>query len=110
MVRFGRHRLQIIPCNGRLSYARAKVEVHERMDGSLAVYYQGHCLAAKPAPPKAPLLRVRIIERIIPGMTNADELAVPIIAVKKPSQPKIPWKPRPDHPWRRPFKASIDRG
>jgi len=110
VVRFGRHRLQIIPCNGRLSYARAKVEVHERMDGSLAVYYQGHCLAAKPAPPEAPLLRVRNIERVIPGMTNADELAVPIIAVKKPSQPKIPWKPRLDHPWRRPFKVSIDRG
>ena len=110
VVRFGRHRLQIIPCNGRLSYARAKVEVHERMDGSLAVYYQGHCLATKPAPPEAPLLRARNIERVIPGMTNSDELAASIIAVKKPSQPKTPWKPRPDHPWRRPFKVSSDRG
>ena len=110
VVRFGGHRLQIIPCNGRLSYARAKVEVHERMDGSLAVYYQGHCLATKPAPPEAPLLRARNMERVIPGMTNSDELAVPIIAVKKPSPPKTPWKPRPDHPWRRPFKVSSDRG
>ena len=110
VVRFGKHRLQIIPCNGRLSYARAKVEVHERMDGSLAVYYQGHCLATKPAPPEAPLLRVRNIERVIPGMTNSDKLAVPIIAVKKTLQPKAPWKPGPDHPWRRPFKVHIDRG
>ena len=110
VVRFGEHRLQIIPCNSRLSYARAKVEMHERMDGSLAVYYQGHCLATKPAPPEAPLLRARNMERVIPGMTNSDELAVPIITVKKPSQPKTQWKPGPDHPWRRPFKVHIDRG
>ena len=110
VVRFGEHRLQVVPTNGRASYARARVEVHERMDGSLAVYYKGHCLATKPAPPEAPLLRVRNIERVIPSMTNSDELAVPIIAVKKPSQPKTPWKPGPDHPWRRPFKVHIDRG
>ncbi len=41
VVCFGGHRLQIEPTNGRASYARARVEVHERMDGSLAVYYQG---------------------------------------------------------------------
>ena len=33
VVRFGEHRLQILPTNGRLSYARARVEVQERMDG-----------------------------------------------------------------------------
>ena len=37
VVHFGEHRLQILPTNGRLSYARARVEVHERLDGSLAV-------------------------------------------------------------------------
>lgn len=110
VVRFGEHRLQIVPANGRASYARARVEVHERMDGSLAVYYKGHCLATKPAPSEAPLLRARNIERVIPGMADSDELAVPIIAVKKTSQPKAPWKPGPDHPWRRPFKVHIDRG
>jgi len=110
VVRFGEHRLQIVPANGRASYARARVEVHERMDGSLAVYYKGHCLATKPAPSESPLLRARNIERVIPGMADSDELAVPIIAVKKTSQPKAPWKPGPDHPWRRPFKVHIDRG
>ena len=112
VVRFGEHRLQIMPTNGRSSHARARVEVHERMDGSLAVYYQGQCLAAKPAPPEAPVLRVRNIARVIPGMTDSDELAMPIIAVKKTPQPKIPHrsKPGPDHPWRRPFKVHIDRG
>ena len=112
VVRFGGDRLQIVPTNGRASYARARVEVHERMDGSLAVYYQGHLLATKPAPPEAPLLRVRNIERIIPGMADFDELAVPVTPAKKTLQPKSPHltKPGPDHPWRRPFKIHIDRG
>ena len=112
VVRFGEHRLQIMPTNGRLSYARARVEVHERLDGSLAVYYQGHCLATKPAPPEAPVLRVRNIDRVIPNRTNPDELAVPVAAAKKHSQlkPHRNAKPGPDHPWRRPFKLHIDRG
>ena len=106
MVRFGGHRLQIRPTNGRVSYARARVEVHERMDGSLAVYYQGHLLAARPAPSEAPVLRARNIARVTPGMLDSDEPAVPIAAAKKPSSPKAPWKPGPDLPWRRPFKGT----
>jgi len=112
VVRFGEHRLQILPTNGRLSYARARVEVHERLNGSLAVYYQGHCLAAKPAPPEAPVLRVRNTARVIPSMANPDKLAAPVIMAKKTPQPKLTHytKPGPDHPWRRPFKVHIDRG
>jgi len=109
VVRFAEHRLQIMPTNGRLSYARARVEVHERLDGSLAVYYQGRCLAAKAAPPEAPMLRVRN-NRVIPGMTDSDEFALPVTMAKKASQPgpHHHTKPRPDHPWRRPFKVHID--
>ncbi|MBI3979478.1 MAG: ISNCY family transposase [Chloroflexi bacterium] len=58
-VRFGGHRLQIRPDRSRVSYAHAKVEVHERLDGSLAVYYQGRCLTTQPAPMEAPVLRAR---------------------------------------------------
>lgn len=112
VVRFGRDRLQILPTNGRLSYARARVEVHERMDGSLAVYYQGHCLATKPAPPEAPVLRARNIARVILNMTDSGEPTVPVITAKKtlPPRPSCYTKPGPDHPWRRPFKVHIDRG
>lgn len=112
VVRFGQHRLQILPTNGRSSYARARVEVHERLDGSLAVYYQGHCLAAKSAPPEAPVLRVRNIPPVMPNVTNSDEPAVPALMAKKASQPKPPRhpKPGPSHPWRRPFRIHLDRG
>jgi len=101
-----------MPTNARRSYPRARVEVHERLDGSLAVYYQGDCLATKPAPPEAPVLRVRNTTRAILKMAGPDGLAVPIVAAKKPSQPK-PYRhtrPGPNHPWRRPFKVHIDRG
>ena len=108
VVRFGEHRLQIMPTNGRLSYVKAKVEVRERMDGSLAVYYQGQCLATKSAPPEAPLLRARNIKRAMPGGTESSEAKI-VTPARKPSQPKAPWKPGLDHPWRRPFKMYVDR-
>ena len=112
VVRFGEHRLQIMPTNGRLSYARARVEVHEKLDGSLAVYYQEDCLATKPAPPEAPVLRARNGARVTPGITDLGKPAAPAIIAKKTLQPKSPChtKPDPDHPWRRSFKVHIDRG
>jgi transposase len=112
VVRFERHRLQIMPTNGRASYARARVEVYRRLDGSLAVYYQGHYLATKPAPPEAPLLRGRNTAQLMPDMTCSNELAAsPIAARKTPeSRPSYHTRPAPDHPWRRPFIVHIDRG
>jgi len=111
VVRFGEHRLQIIPSNGRLSYVHARVEVHERLDGSLAVYYQEHCLATKPAPPEAPVLRARSTARVTSNMTDPAKPAMPAIIGKKTLELKAPHrtKPGPDHPWRRPFKVHIDR-
>jgi len=112
VVRFGEHRLQILPTNGRLSYARARVELHERLDGSLAVYYQGCCLATKPAPSEAPVLRARSMARVMANMPDSGEPARPAIGARKalPAKPPHYTKPRPDHPWRRPFKIHIDRG
>jgi hypothetical protein len=57
VVRFGLQRLQVLPTPKRQSYARCKVEVQQRLDGSLAVYYEGQALDTQPAPEEAPLLR-----------------------------------------------------
>jgi hypothetical protein len=101
VVRFAGHRLQITPTNGRLSYARARVEVQERLDGSVAVYYQGCCLATIPAPPEAPVLRARNTTRLVPNMTgSSNELVVSVQRIKL----------GPDHPWRTSLKVHIDRG
>lgn len=110
VVRFGGHRLQIMPTNGRLSYVKANVEVHERMDGSLAVYYKGQCLPTRSAPPEAPVLRVRNTARSIPGASDSRELA--LYVATKTAKPRIgrPYRPAPDHPWRRHFRVHTDRG
>lgn len=110
VVRFGKHRLQIMPTNGRLSYAKANVEVHERMNGSLAIYYKGQCLLTNLAPPEAPVLRARSTARFTPGLSRPRELALCIAAKTTKTKLGRPYKPAPDHPWRRSFRVHIDRG
>lgn len=111
VVSFREDRLQIFPSNGRSSYYRAQVEVHERMDGSLAVYYQGKCLMTKPAPLETPVLRVkRMGQKRTQGQAREDLLKPmqkkqEILRTKSP----LPPKPSPDHPWRKPWKKKLPR-
>ena len=58
-VKLGEHTLQLLPGPQRSSYARARIEVQERLDGSLVVAYQGQVIATKKAPPHAATLRAR---------------------------------------------------
>lgn len=104
VVQFGKHRMQIVPTAERASHARAKVQVHERMDGSLAVYYQGRCLASQPAPLEAPVLRSRKMKAALwntvqavatPPPTNGE--ALELIPVE--ARPRIPARPARNHPW-----------
>jgi hypothetical protein len=88
VVRFEGTRLQIVPTNGRASYARCRVEAHVRLDGGLAVYYQGHRLVTKPAPVEAPVLRAQA------------KLLEPVLASPK-SSVTFNHSPAVDHPWRR---------
>ena len=95
VVHLGEHRLQLLPSHQRASYARLPVELHERLDGSLAVYHRGQCLATQPAPPTAPQLRARKAPR--PQPAPAAE-AQPHPETARPTPPS---KPSADHPWRR---------
>jgi hypothetical protein len=45
-VRFGPHQIDIPANRQRISYARARGEVHHRFDGSLHVYSGGACIAS----------------------------------------------------------------
>ena len=110
VVRFGGHRLRIMPTNGRLSYAKTHVEVQERMDGSLAVYYKGQCLLTRSAPPEAPVLRVRSAARFIRGASDSWEPAPCVSAKTTKTKAHRPYKPAPDHPRRSPFTVRSDRG
>jgi hypothetical protein len=108
VVALGTQRIQIHPCNGRQNYHRARVEIQERMDGSLAVYYQGKCLATKPAPAEAPVLRVQRRGRP-PSQESLAKAPPPLRQEKKPmlKKKRAPSKPGPDHPWRRDFKKKF---
>lgn len=109
-VTLGPHRLQIQPGPQRRSYAHATVEVHERLDGSLAVCYAGQVLTTQSAPAEAPRLRARHLRRApapppalgAPGRHDGragDGLAVPT----EPTGPSPARSPAPTHPWRRPL-------
>lgn len=104
-VRLGEHRLQLLSSSSRCSYAKAKVQLHERLDGSLAVYYQGECVAHQSAPPEAPILRARGGRRVLAhasaqhatvraSRSGEGELARSHHSCSKPAS---------DHPWRKPF-------
>lgn len=108
VVALGTQRIQIHPCNGRQNYHRARVEIQERMDGSLAVFYQEKCLATKPAPAEAPVLRVQrggrpaSQESFLKPSSPLPQKKEPILKTKL-----IRPKPGPDHPWRKAFKKKF---
>jgi hypothetical protein len=90
-VPFNKHRLQIPPGPGRKSYAKARVELHHYLDGSLAIFYQGQHLAtfqpATSAPPRV-------------GHFQPATSAPPPPKPQATRLPKQPWKPPADHPWK----------
>lgn len=103
-VRFGGLRLQVGADKQRRSYAHAKVAVHERMDGSVAVYHEGHCLVTSEAPAETPVLRMDRRKARAAGSSDQLESAAQATpaGVQPPSRPSSS-KPGPNHPWRTAF-------
>jgi hypothetical protein len=113
-VCFAGQTLQLLPGLERLSYAHARVEVQERLDGSLVVSYKGQTIATRQAPPHPITLRARkAVRKTYPGHPK-DPLpeAQPVTQAVKPKDivavsgsPALHhthrWKPPPDHPWRK---------
>jgi transposase len=118
-VSLGEHRLQLLPGKARVSYAKAQVEVQERLDGSLQVVSQGEPVAHQPAPAEAPVVRARNGHRSAPhpplqGLDDLsrDDLAVvadvdlwagAAAAVHKSTSRA----PAPNHPWRKGYKPTV---
>jgi hypothetical protein len=110
-IRLQDQTVQIEQGTGRRTYAGRRVEVDERLDGSIAVFYQGSQLAVTEAPPTAPLLRSRGASRLTRSETiAASESMRPVIAPAPPKSSRRPSIPGPNHPWRRfDSKASPSR-
>ena len=113
-VHFNGAALQVLPDGLRASYARATVEVQERLDGSIVVVHQGRTVATELAPAAPVVLRARKGRRAN-GQLPADLPPCPAgrgrgrgaRTATLPSSPKAPArtpaKPAPNHPWRKPL-------
>ena len=103
-VRFNGATLQLLYDELRASYARAKVEVQERLDGSIVVAYRGRTLAAEPAATEPVTLRARSGRRSN-GHWTADVAASGSNGAHLCPTTKTrigsPRRPAPNHPWRR---------
>ncbi len=120
-VRLGEHTLQLLPGPRRSSYARVRVEIQERLDGSVVVAYQGKVIATTEAPPLPAVLRARkgawrqatetdTVRPFAgdPGEDGVQEPEAAEMGLKnmdtrpQAGKPPVP-KPSPNHPWRRPL-------
>ena len=99
-IRFGGRALQLGSVGGRRTLARTRVEVHERLDGSLLVRWRGEAVAAVEAPADASKLRPRSGSRILTDLPDPN-VSGPIS--DRPASPIDPpeREPRPLHPRRR---------
>ena len=121
-VRLGEHRIQLAAGSTRMSYAKVRVEIQERLDGALVVVHDGTMLATTPAPAEAPLLRARPTNRPKPRQEEPQPVAVAAAGgsggmwaadsgarspANEPGRPHIPAarKPASDHPFRRSYKT-----
>lgn len=110
-VRFGAHRIQLLPGPRRRSWARAVVEVQERLDGSVAVCYQGECLATTPAPQEAAVLRARSGRRgnAAPSAISAPS-ATHLPLRRERGAPRVDARtPSATHPWKRGYQQRRDK-
>jgi transposase len=97
-IPFDGHRLQIPPGPQRRSYAKAKVDVFQHLDGRLEVRYHDQSLVTFLPAPDQPL-RVKKFKPI-PGQAASR----PERAKEKPQQTprvRMPYIPAANHPWRR---------
>jgi transposase len=72
-VRFFHQSLQLLADDHRTSFAKLKVEVHERLDGSVGIYHEGRRLAIAAAPLEPKKLRARGGPRPSPRSSDTSE-------------------------------------
>ena len=98
-IHFNGAALQALPDGRRTSYARTRVEVQERLDGSIVVVHQGRTVATEPAPAGPVALRARTGRRSN-GQLPADSPARPARDGHRAqtTAPRPRRKPRPASP------------
>jgi hypothetical protein len=118
-IRFEGQTLQLLPGLERPSYAHARVEVQERLDGSFVVSYKGQTIATRQAPPHPVTLRARKADRKsytghskdpLPQAEHVIQSVEPKDLVGVSGSPALHhthrWKPPSGHPWRKSWKLT----
>jgi transposase len=100
-IPFDGHRLQIPPGPKRRSYAKAKVEVQQHLDGRLEIHYQGKRLASFQPAAELPLRVKRFTPLPVEETPKNQVQPKPLVRPKE----RTPFKPAADHPWRKPLFA-----
>jgi hypothetical protein len=100
-IPFDGHRLQIPPGPKRRSYAKAKVEVQQHLDGQLEIRYQAMSLVTFQPADEQPV-RVKKFSPLPEDETPKKQMQQK--PALKPKERK-PFKPAADHPWRKPLFA-----
>ncbi|MDP2702370.1 MAG: ISNCY family transposase, partial [Candidatus Rokubacteria bacterium] len=96
-VRLEERLVQIPPGPGGRSYAGCRVQLQERLDGSLAVVYQGRVLARQPASSQSPLrARQQRRDRSSATYIQPEKIAPP----RQTPSARAKSKPPSTHPWR----------
>jgi transposase len=97
-VSFDGHKLQIPPGPHQRSYARARVDLRQHLDGHVSIHYQGQLLATFQSE-RPEVLRVG---KFTPACSSEDAQPQPVRSEPLPALklPKPRPKPAPDHPWR----------
>lgn len=108
-ITLGPYCLQVLPGPGGRSYGKAHVEVHHRLDGTFAVWYQGqslpfHLLTTVPHP--APRGGIQISPRPRKTRPGASQKEVRARSRNKGKQSR---SPRAGHPWRRLAAEAVRR-
>jgi len=113
-VTLGPHCVQLLPGLAGRSYAKARVEVHERLDGRIAIVYQHRLLASTPV---AGIPTARVPARDYSRLRVSEPPARSPAPQRRPMPKRVTLSlPAADHPWRhmpvgtaKQMTASVDR-
>jgi hypothetical protein len=114
LLRYGApiHVVEALSDDERISYARCRVEVQQRLDGSLVIIYQGEPVAAQCAPTEAAAPRPSYstsTSTSTHGEPAQDARREDLTAwTTRPPAPSHPRSiPARNHPWRQGFKRRV---
>jgi transposase len=96
--------LHIPPGPDRISYAKARVQVCQYLDGRVGICYKDQLLTVTDVHQEDPVRVGKLSAAPHQPPQSAPVLATQQVAPHQPAARRTPHKPAADHPWKKPFK------